>query len=113
MAEDTPQQDRTEAATPRRLQRAREEGRVPVSREVHNFAGLAAVTLVVAMAAGDTAQDLAVQLATFLAHADSARSGRRRRIGLAGTALLQGAAPYRPGGVAGGHRRPRCCRPAS
>ena len=52
MADDSPQQDRTEAATPRRLQRAREEGRVPVSREIHNFAGLAAVTLAMAMTAG-------------------------------------------------------------
>jgi len=39
------QQDRTEAPTPRRLQKAQEEGEVPVSREAVLLAGLAAVTL--------------------------------------------------------------------
>ncbi|MSP00096.1 MAG: EscU/YscU/HrcU family type III secretion system export apparatus switch protein [Acetobacteraceae bacterium] len=39
------QEDRTEAPTPRRLQKAREEGEVPVSREVVLLAGLAAMTL--------------------------------------------------------------------
>jgi flagellar biosynthetic protein FlhB len=37
--------DRTEAPTARRLQKAREEGQVPVSREAVLLAGLAAVTL--------------------------------------------------------------------
>ena len=40
-------EDRTEAATPRRLQRAREEGQVAVSREVPALAGLGAATLVI------------------------------------------------------------------
>ena len=44
------QEDRTEAATPRRLQRAREEGNVAASREVAPLAGLAAVTLIIAVA---------------------------------------------------------------
>jgi flagellar biosynthetic protein FlhB len=39
------QDDRTEAPTTRRLQKAREEGEVPVSREAVLLAGLAAVTL--------------------------------------------------------------------
>ena len=39
------QEDRTEAPTVRRLQKAREEGEVPVSREAVLLAGLAAVTL--------------------------------------------------------------------
>jgi flagellar biosynthetic protein FlhB len=39
------QQDRTEAPTARRLQKAQEEGEVPVSREAVLWAGLAAVTL--------------------------------------------------------------------
>lgn len=94
MAEDTPQQDRTEAATPRRMQRAREEGRVPVSREVHNFAGLAAVTLVVAMAAGNTAHGLAARLSTLLAHADAPALAGVGGLQLAGQALLRGAAPF-------------------
>jgi flagellar biosynthetic protein FlhB len=37
--------DRTEAPTPRRLQKAQEKGEVPVSRETVLLAGLAAVTL--------------------------------------------------------------------
>src|SRR6202035_3750383 len=37
--------DRTEAPTARRLQKAQEEGEVPVSREVVLLAGLAAVTV--------------------------------------------------------------------
>ncbi len=94
MAEDTPQQDRTEAATPRRMQRAREEGRVPVSREIHNFAGLAAVTLAMATVAGDTAQGLATRLTSFLAHTDVPGLAGADALRLAGTAALQGAAPF-------------------
>ncbi len=43
------QQDRTEAPTARRLQKAQEEGEVPVSREAVLLAGLAAITLVFLM----------------------------------------------------------------
>ena len=39
------QEDRTEAPTARRLQKAQEEGEVPVSREAVLLAGLAAVTV--------------------------------------------------------------------
>ena len=42
--------DRTEAATPRRLQRARAEGSVAASREAPALAGLAAATLLLAVA---------------------------------------------------------------
>jgi flagellar biosynthetic protein FlhB len=94
MAEDTPQQDRTEAATPRRMQRAREEGRVPVSREIHNFAGLAGVTLVVAMSAGGTARDLATRLAALLSHAGDPGLSETGALRLGCMALLQGAAPF-------------------
>ena len=38
-------EDRTEAATPRRLQRGREEGQVPISRELASLAGLAGASL--------------------------------------------------------------------
>jgi flagellar biosynthetic protein FlhB len=38
-------EDRTEAPTPRRLEKAREEGQVPLSREVVGFATLAAAAL--------------------------------------------------------------------
>ena len=46
MAEGDQGDDRTEAATARHLDQAREQGQVPVSREVATFAGLAAVVLV-------------------------------------------------------------------
>ncbi len=94
MAEDTPRQDRTEAATPRRMQRAREQGRVPVSREIHTFAGLAAVTLVLAWAGGGTAEGLAARLAMFLAHADASGLAGAESLRLAWTAALRGAAPF-------------------
>lgn len=42
-------EDKTEAATPRRLQRAREEGSVAISREVPALAGLGAATLMLAI----------------------------------------------------------------
>jgi flagellar biosynthetic protein FlhB len=94
MAEDTPQQDRTEAATPRRLQRAREEGRAPVSREVHNFAVLAAGTLVMAMGSGSVAHDLAARLAMFLAHCGEPGLAGTDALGLARAAFVHGAAPF-------------------
>ena len=42
-------EDRTEAATPRRLQRARDEGTVAISREVPALAGLGAATLLLSI----------------------------------------------------------------
>jgi flagellar biosynthesis protein FlhB len=68
LAEGADQDDRTEAATPRRLQRARDEGRVPISRELPAFAGLAAATLALTMAAPGAAQEGARRLAALLAH---------------------------------------------
>jgi len=41
--------DRTQAATPRRLQKARDEGSVPVSRELTSLAGLGAAALLFVM----------------------------------------------------------------
>ncbi len=93
MAEDTPQQDRTEAATPRRMQRAREEGRVPVSREVQLFSGLAAVTLVLSWSAGTVSHDLTARLAGFLAHTDAAAMAGPEGLWLAWSAAWHGAAP--------------------
>jgi flagellar biosynthetic protein FlhB len=94
LAEDTPQPDRTEPATPRRLQRAREEGRVPVSREVQNFAGLMAVTLVIASAGAMTISGMVERLATLLGSGDLSRSAGAHVVRLACTAFLWGAAPF-------------------
>jgi flagellar biosynthetic protein FlhB len=58
-------QDKTEAATARRLQRAREEGRVPLSREVPALSVLTVLALLLIMVVPRTAHDLALRLATF------------------------------------------------
>ena len=60
-------EDRTEAATPRRLLRARQEGSSPVSREVSTLAGMAAAALVLAMAGPGLGRRLTVRLAAMLA----------------------------------------------
>lgn len=62
------QEDRTEAATPRRLQRARESGQVPLSRELASLAGLAGAALALSMLGALSAGDLARALRPFLAH---------------------------------------------
>jgi len=62
-------EDRTEAATPRRLQKAREEGHVPISRELTSFAVLGSAALVLTMVAPTSARLLAARLAGLLAHA--------------------------------------------
>ncbi len=70
MAEDeTAQADRTEAATPRRLQRARDEGQVPVSREMATLAGLAAATAALALAAPPALREATMRMTLFLARA--------------------------------------------
>jgi flagellar biosynthesis protein FlhB len=94
MAGEPQQDDRTEAATPRRLQRAREEGQVPVSRELTTFAGLAAVTLAFVMAGPATVQDLVLRLRVFLARAHELTPGEGRVFRSAGLALLSAAAPF-------------------
>ena len=47
----TSPEDRTEAPTPRRLEKAREEGRVPLSREAVGAAGLAGAVLAIVASA--------------------------------------------------------------
>lgn len=68
---DRPQDDRTEAATPRRLQQAREEGQVPVSREMETLAGMVAVALVAMTVGPVLLRDLTVHLRGFLVQAHS------------------------------------------
>ena len=94
MAGDTHQEDRTEAATPRRLQKAREEGQVPVSRELTGFAGLAAVTLALVdgRARRGARHDAAAQRVPG-AHARIWPPGAPT-FRLAGLAWLGGAAPF-------------------
>jgi len=74
MAEGAPPDsgDRTEAATPRRLERAREEGQVALSREAVGFATLLATTLAAALALPPLALDLMRTMRGLLADADPA-----------------------------------------
>ena len=62
--------DRTQAATPRRLEQARADGNVPVSREAVTFAGLAGATLVLSFAAPATKPVMA-RLAVFFSQLDT------------------------------------------
>ena len=100
MSGEAPHEDRTEAATPRRLQRAREEGQVAVSRELVTFAGLAAVTLVLVMAAPAVIHDLAVRLSVMLSR--SHELGETGAMRLAGAAWLHAAAPFVLAALIGG-----------
>jgi flagellar biosynthetic protein FlhB len=107
VAEEQDQDDRTEAATPRRLQRAREEGHLPVSRELPVLAGLAGVALVLSMAAPAAAERLLPQLGMFLGrlHTLDLSDGGATALRLAGLAALGAGAPFvlaaLLGGVAG------------
>jgi flagellar biosynthetic protein FlhB len=86
-------EDRTEAATPRRLQKAREEGHVPVSRELTGLAGLVAVSLTLVMAAPGVAHDMTMRLSIFLARAHELSLGAPVAR-LAGQVWLASAAPF-------------------
>jgi flagellar biosynthetic protein FlhB len=85
-------EDRTEAATPRRLQKAREKGQVALSREVSTFAVLAAATLVLGMAAPDAARILAGRLSLLLEHAHEMQPAAALRS--AASAGIVAAAPF-------------------
>lgn len=89
------QEDRTEAATPRRLQRAREEGQVPLSRELASLAGLGGAAIALMMLGASAAGDLARTLRPFLAHPhDIDLSGGIGGVWrLAALATLRAAAP--------------------
>jgi flagellar biosynthetic protein FlhB len=62
--------DKTEAATSRHLDQARDSGRVPISREATVFASMSAVVAVLAYQAQATVRDLLPALGQFLAHAN-------------------------------------------
>lgn len=93
--DDGGQEDRTEAATPRRLQRAREEGQVPVSRELASLAGLGGAATVLLLVGSREAGDLARGLAPFVAqmHAIDLSNGVGGVLRLAGLVALRTAAP--------------------
>lgn len=101
MADGTESGDRTKPATERRLQRAREDGEAPMSRELCVLAGLGAATLVLAMAGPGLARSLSMRLTRMLGAMDSTPDAALRDAGwtlllaagpLLGTVLLAGGA---------------------
>jgi flagellar biosynthetic protein FlhB len=87
-------ENRTESATPRRLQRAREEGRVPVSRDIAPACVLGAAALAWALTVPSAASGLTRTLSLFLSHAGSEALTGPAGLGLAWHALLQAVAPF-------------------
>jgi flagellar biosynthetic protein FlhB len=85
------QHDRTEAPTPKRLQKAREEGNAPVSREATALAVLSAAALVLATAAPPVADGLVRRLSIFFAGAHRLDPGAALQAAAAD--VLYGAAP--------------------
>ena len=94
MAEESDQGDRSVAATPRRLTRAREQGDVPLSRELPILAGLASVTLVLAASGPGIARTLAVRLSLFLARAHMPGLAGGEGLYRAFLAMTGAAAPF-------------------
>jgi flagellar biosynthetic protein FlhB len=88
--------DRTEAATPRRLQQALEAGQLPVSRETAPLATLAAGLLLIAVWLPGPLRTLAAELAALLAQAGTltphAAGGLALRAGLTFAAPFVGVA---------------------
>lgn len=81
MADGAESGDRTKPATERRLQRAREDGEVPMSRELCVLAGLAAATLVLGMAGPVLARALSARLVRMLGAMDSTPDAALRDAG--------------------------------
>ncbi|MGH7081705.1 MAG: EscU/YscU/HrcU family type III secretion system export apparatus switch protein [Acetobacteraceae bacterium] len=102
MADDN--EDRTEAATPRRLMKAREEGSVALSRELSSLGGLAAVTIVLLALGPTLATGLASHLAGLFAHAGTLRfaTNGSAALGLAAAAFFRAAAPFALAALLGG-----------
>lgn len=90
MADGADSGDRTKPATERRLQRAREEGDAPMSRELCVLAGLGAATLVLAMAGPGIARSLSTRLSFMLGAMNSTPGAALHE---AGWALLLATGP--------------------
>jgi flagellar biosynthetic protein FlhB len=85
--------DRTEAATQRHLDQAREEGQVPVSREVATFASLAAAILVLGYQSQALLQHLLPNLVIFLSRAGEATMRDPGPLRLASSGVLSAVVP--------------------
>ena len=87
------QDDRTEAPTARRLQRAREAGQVAVSREVVLFATLGAATLGLVWQAPQAGRDLLATFRALIEHAAMGDASPRDATRLAALTVLRAAGP--------------------
>lgn len=82
---------RTEEPTPRKLERAREQGDVAKTPDLPQLASLAAVAGVLAIAGGMLARNMAEDLLPFLAHPDTMRLEHGGAVGVARHAILAAA----------------------
>src|SRR5579872_2279218 len=89
---DAAREDRHEAATPKRLARAREAGHVALSREVAPAAVLAVSVLMLALLAPMAARVVAERLAGFLTQAHS--MGAQAGLHAAVITAMIGAGPF-------------------
>jgi len=87
------QEDRTEAPTPRRLQRAREAGQVAVSREVVLWAVLGAATLDLAWQVPAAGRDLLTTFRALIEHAASGEASPAAALREAAMTGLRATAP--------------------
>jgi len=71
VADDSDPEDKTEDPTPRRIEKAIEQGNVPNSPEINTFFILAAFTMALLMASGMIAKDLVASLRGFLMNASA------------------------------------------
>jgi flagellar biosynthesis protein FlhB len=85
--------DKTEAATQRHLDQAREEGQVPVSREVVTFASLGAVILVLAYQSAPLMRHLLPNLLMFLSRAGEPHMLGSGQIRMASSGLVGALVP--------------------
>jgi flagellar biosynthesis protein FlhB len=93
MAEGDQGEDRTETATARHLDQARDEGRVPMSRELATFAGLAAVVLILAYQSQAMMLRLLPDMIAFLSRTGDGSMLGAARIRVSAEGVLTAIAP--------------------
>lgn len=93
MAEGDQSEDRTETATSRHLNQAREEGRVPMSREAATFAGLAAVVLVLSFQSQAIMRRLLPSMVAFLSRTGDGSMLGSARIQVSAFAVMSAIVP--------------------
>ena len=91
--EDDSAEDRTLDPTPRRLEQAREQGNVPISRELASLLALAAATLAANLAGSDMTRTLTSRLSLFIANADATALAGPEAFRQAAQSLMDAATP--------------------